>query len=104
MGEVVSKEDILDLTPYVKVVEDQEGRKTSVCRKCGFAFCEAKDNFKLSCLVYDRDPKEIQPGELGPDKDWMIYREFYCPGCATQIEVEATPPGTVILHHLEIDL
>jgi len=65
---------------------------------------KANENFKLYCLIYDRDPKEIQPGILGPDKDWMIYREFYCPGCGTQVEVEPTPVGTAILHSLEVDI
>jgi len=50
-------------------------------------------------LIYERDPKEIHPGKLGPDRDWTVYREFYCPGCGTQIEVEVTPPWTPILNY-----
>jgi len=55
-------------------------------------------------LVYERDPAEILPGEesgdrMCPDKDWAIFREFYCPGCGRQIEVESTPPGTPILQN-----
>jgi len=32
----------------------------------------------------------------------MIYREFYCPGCGSQIEVEATPSCAPILHNIEL--
>jgi acetone carboxylase gamma subunit len=56
----------------------------------------------LGCLIYDRDPKEIQPPKSAPNKEWMIFREFYCPDCGTQVEVEAVPPGVTILHNAEI--
>jgi len=94
--------DFLDLTPYVKVVEDEKGKKFAVCSICEYVYCDASRNYKIDCLVYDRGPKEIQPGRLGPDPDWMIYREFYCPGCGTQVCVEATPPGSPILHDIEL--
>ena len=60
---------------------------------------DKSENFKLNCLVYEQDPKEIHPGKLGPDTEWTVYREFYCPGCGTQVEVEVTPPGTPILDY-----
>jgi len=97
-------EEFLSLTPYIKIVKDERGEKFSVCSSCGHSYGDAKENYKLYCLVYERDPKEIQPGRLGPDKDWMIYREFYCPGCGTQVDVEATAPGTPILHDIEVNL
>ncbi len=31
--------------------------------------------------------------------DWYTLREFYCPGCGTQVEVETTPHGTPILRN-----
>jgi N-methylhydantoinase B len=99
-----SEEVLLTLTPYLNIVMAEEGKKVIICSKCGHLYCEANENFKLYCLIYDRDPKEIQPGILGPDKDWMIYREFYCPGCGTQVEVEPTPVGTPILYSLEVDI
>lgn len=101
---VEPSEEVFTLTLYLKVVKASGGKKVTVCSKCGHLYCEADENFKLYSLIYDRDPKEIQPGLLGPDKDWMIYREFYCPDCGTQIEVEPTPQGTPILHSIEVDL
>ena len=101
-GKKTAHKELFDLTPYVKIVENGEGKKLAICSKCEHEHGNAQDNFKLHCLIYDQDPKEIQPGEMGPDKDWMIYREFYCPGCGTQVEVEATPPGMPILHSIEL--
>lgn len=102
LKEVRVKRELFKLTPYVKIVEDERGNKVTVCSQCGFGYCNAQENFKLYCLIYDRDPSEIQPGRLAPNKDWCIYREFYCPGCGTQVEVEATPPGTPIIHNVRL--
>lgn len=99
------KSTLFKLTPYVNIVEDETGKKVAICSNCGFAYCDARENFKLYCLVYERDPAEIQPGNLTRDnKDWCIYREFYCPGCGTQVEVEATPPGTPILNNYTLKI
>jgi len=32
------------------------------------------------------------------------HREFYCPGCGTQVETEYLPPGHPITHDIEIDV
>ena len=96
--------EVMDLTPYVKIVEDDKGDRYAACYNCGHVYCRADENFKLYALIYDRDPKDIQRGYLGADKDWMIYREFYCPGCGSQIEVEATPSCAPILHNIELNL
>jgi N-methylhydantoinase B len=90
---------LLKVTPYVNIVEDKSGRKIAVCSQCGFAYCEANDSFELYCLIYDRDGDEIYPSRLVGNRDWYILREFYCPGCGVQVEVEATPPGNTILRH-----
>jgi N-methylhydantoinase B/oxoprolinase/acetone carboxylase alpha subunit len=98
-GESRIEETLFELTPYVNIVKDDSGREIAVCSKCSFAYCDGNENFKLYCLIYERDPKEIHPGKLGPDRDWTVYREFYCPGCGTQVEVEVTPPGTPVLNN-----
>jgi N-methylhydantoinase B/oxoprolinase/acetone carboxylase alpha subunit len=89
--------EILDLTPYVKIVEDENRRKVSVCSVCGFAYCEAQENYKLYTLIYERDPMEIYGPVDAYPHDWCVYREFYCPGCGTQISVEAIVPGIPIM-------
>lgn len=102
LKEVKVKSVLFELTPYINVVKDHKDRKVAVCSVCGFAYCDAKENYKYYSLVYERDPADVQPGRLGYDKDWCIYREFYCPNCGTQIEVEATPPGLPILHDTQL--
>jgi len=96
--------DILEVTPYVKIVENGDGEKISVCSQCGHQYGRAEENYKLYCLVHERDPKEVFPEYLAADKDWMIFREFYCPGCGTQVDMEATPQGTPILQDVKLNL
>lgn len=103
IGKVSIKRTLFELTPYVNVVEDEKGRTILVCSKCGFAYCDEGENFKLYSLIYERDPEELYPRRLAYNKDWCIFREFYCPSCGVQTEVEATPPGTPILHSYEIE-
>ena len=53
-------------------------------------------------LIYDRNPLENFPKYLAPDREWCIYREFYCPSCGVQIEVDATPEGMPIIPNSRI--
>jgi len=104
LGPVKARARLFALTPYVDVVEDEKGRKVQVCSKCGHGYCEAHDNFKLGCLIYDRAPDDYHPGKLAWDKEWCVLREFYCPSCGTQVEVEGVPPGTPILWNYELKI
>lgn len=93
---------LLGLTPYVDIVEDEQGRKLAVCSNCGFGYCEATDNFKYYCLIHEREPAHFHSGRLAYDKDWCVFREFYCPSCAAQIEVETIAPGAPILRDYQL--
>jgi N-methylhydantoinase B/oxoprolinase/acetone carboxylase alpha subunit len=104
LGKVEARKTLLKLTPYVNIVEDKNGRKVAVCSRCGLGYCEASQNFEFYCLIYERDGKEIYPDRLAGSKDWYILREFYCPGCGVQVEVEATPPGNTILPHYSLKI
>ena len=97
IGKMEVSKELFDMTLYVKIVEDEENNKIAICSKCGFAYCNAKEDYKLYALIYERDPAEMFPEHLAPDKDWAVYREFYCPGCGTQVEVEQCPPGMTII-------
>ncbi|MBW1850359.1 MAG: hydantoinase B/oxoprolinase family protein [Deltaproteobacteria bacterium] len=98
-----AKEELFKLTPYVSVMKADNGQKVLVCAECGKVLCEANENFKLFCLIYDRDAAEIYVHNSAPKKDWMIFREFYCPGCGAQMEVEGTPEATPIVHTYELN-
>ena len=96
--------EIFKVTPYINIVEDKQGKKYARCSHCGHVYCKADENFKLYALIYDNDPEDVYRDYLAPDKEWMIYREFYCPGCGSQIEVEATASCIPILHNIELEL
>lgn len=68
---------------------------------CGHDFCESAENWKEYALVHVRHPRDgiIFNGARGADPDWMELREFYCPNCATQLDVETVPPGYPFIHN-----
>ena len=101
VGKAKIAQRLFSLTPYIDIAEDVQGRRIAVCSQCNHVYCEADNNFKLYCLVYDRDPTYFHLGKLAYDREWCIFREFYCPTCAVQIEVEAVPPGSPFLWNYE---
>jgi len=42
---------------------------------------------------------------FAPDPAWCRIIEYYCPGCATLLEVEYLPPGHPLTRHdIELDI
>jgi acetone carboxylase gamma subunit len=87
------------MTEYLFIDLDSE---RWLCRICGHDLGDARGNYKEGTLVYDRDPREIHPPILDPEKYEFTFSpdpsfcrilEFYCPQCGTQIEAEYLPPG-----------
>lgn len=78
------------------------------CLHCGHDFGDHRDNYKLGCLVHVRGTEEklleIYPRMMHGNPAWEEIREFFCPGCVTQLEVEAVPPGYPVLHDFLPDL
>jgi acetone carboxylase gamma subunit len=84
-----------------------------LCLVCGHDLGSARGDYKQGCLVAARNPLEVHnPGivaEAGqpvfaPDPEWVRIVEFYCPGCATLVEVEYLPPGHPLTHDIELDV
>jgi acetone carboxylase gamma subunit len=86
---------LLPLTPSLFIV--QKGRERIVKCRCGHEFGDYRVNWKLAALIHVRDTeetlREIYRGTEQPDPAWMQLREYYCPGCGAQLEVEAVPRG-----------
>ena len=82
------------LQEHLYVVRKQDGSRIVKCG-CGQEFGDYRRNWKFEALVYERDPAdgEVFLGPRAADAEWMILREFYCPGCGAQLDVEAVPPG-----------
>lgn len=98
------------LLPYglhLYIVEKKDGSRLVKC-DCGHEFGDYKKNWKLSALINVRDTEDkmnqVYPQQMGSDPNWMVLREYFCPTCGTQLEVEAVPPGYPIIFDFQPDL
>ena len=86
---------LLPLTPMLFIVA-ANGERIVKCR-CGHGFGDYRVNWKLSSLINVRDDEEslgeVYKGREMPDPSWTQLREYICPGCGAQLEVEAVPRG-----------
>jgi len=98
------------LLPYglhLYIVQKPDGTRVVKC-DCGHEFGDYRENWKLNALIYVRETEEqmneLYPKLMAPDPQWQVIREYYCPGCATQLEVEAVTPWYPILFDFEPDI
>lgn len=91
---------VLPLSPYLNIVKSAAGTYVVKC-PCGCEFGEHDGNWKTHALINVRDTtkklSQIYPGPRCPDPDKNEIREFFCPDCGRQLEVDAVPPGYPIL-------
>lgn len=100
----------VQMTEYLRLDLDAELWE---CRVCDHIIGTAHTGYKEGMLVYDRDPRDIHPPILAPEKyrytfspdpEWVRILEYYCPKCGTQVETEYVPPGHPPLHDMQPDL
>jgi len=98
---------LLPLQPHLSIVQKSDGKRVTKC-DCGHELGDYQENWKLEARVFVRDSdetmQEIYPRLMHADPEWMVLREFYCPGCYSLLEVEAVPPGYPIVHDFQPDL
>ncbi len=86
---------LLPLTPSLFIVA-RDGERVVKCR-CGHEFGDYRVNWKISALIHVRDSEEslaeVYKGREMPDPAWVQLREYVCPGCGGQLEVEVVPRG-----------
>ena len=86
---------LLPLTPHLFIVAEA-GQRVVKC-KCGQGYGDYRVNWKLSSSIHVRDSEEsiseVYKGREMPDPAWTQLREYICPGCGAQLEVEAVPRG-----------
>ncbi len=70
-----------------------------VCRRCGHELAPADENFKSGAVMKERPIEQANPLIVDPRTfidDWVVFRQYYCPGCAALLENEvvlaSTPP------------
>jgi len=87
---------LLVLQEHLYIVEKPNGDRIIKCT-CGHEFGVYTENWKEKALVYVLDTEEkleeVYRGPRKPDTEWFELREYYCPGCGTQLEVESVIPG-----------
>jgi acetone carboxylase gamma subunit len=100
----------LEREPITEYLEIDLKTERWHCRRCGHEIGSAREDYKRGLLLYDRDPRDIYQAKIdaeyshAPDPEWCRIVEFYCPGCATQVEVEYLPPGHPLTHDLQLDI
>lgn len=63
------------------------------CRRCGHLFCHARENYKLFALHRVVHLTEFMPYPLPSGEPYIgEYHEYFCPGCATQLQVDLYCP------------
>jgi acetone carboxylase gamma subunit len=98
---------VLPMGEGLNAVRSADGELVVRC-DCGHDFCAPDRNWRMEALIFVRNDAEtvgeIYPGFAGPDTDWSELREYYCPSCARQLEVEALPPGYPVMHEFLPDI
>ena len=99
---------LVPLQEHLYIVE-KEGKKIIKC-ECGYEFGDYRENWKLKALIHVRDSEEeieeLYPPAYPsrPDLELCEVREYYCPGCGNQLEVEAVPFGYPVVFDFLPDL
>jgi N-methylhydantoinase B len=70
-----------------------------LCRTCGHVLGSAERNFKEGAVMKERPIQDANPLIVDPAlfiDDEVVFRQYFCPGCATLLENEvvlaSTPP------------
>ena len=62
----------------------------------------------MEAALYVRDTvdamREVYPRMAHADPEWCELREFYCPSCARQLDVEVSTPGYPVVHDFLPDI
>ena len=77
--------------------------------ECGHEFGPLEENWKTECRVRVRESegemRDLYPKWMTPDPDWTFeLREFFCPGCYKQVDVDAVPAGYPVLKPFDPDI
>ncbi|MBS1843299.1 MAG: hydantoinase B/oxoprolinase family protein [Actinobacteria bacterium] len=99
---------VLPVGESLNVVRRSSDKELVIRCDCGHDFCGADENWKLDANVFTRDTEELMLEVYAKmshaDPEWMELREYYCPNCAKQLEVEAVPPGFPVVHEFLPDI
>ncbi len=65
------------------------------CRRCGHRFCGVDDNWKRHAHLREQTATEqaIQAPLLARADGGIVFRQWFCPGCAVQLDTEIAQRG-----------
>ncbi|MBF8265278.1 MAG: Hydantoin utilization protein B [Dehalococcoidia bacterium] len=90
------------LGEYVSV-RKVEGKWRIFCQQCGRMLSDAGENYKLHVPMAEYPLTRANPRNSKTKR--FVLREFYCPGCATRIEVDMNLKGAPLIwsYRLKLD-
>jgi acetone carboxylase, gamma subunit len=99
---------LMRISEHLYIVETAAGTRVVQC-DCGHDFGDYQANWKLGTLIKVRRTHAemaavYHPIEAVPEEGWVEIREFYCPGCASQLAVECVAPGYPLVFEFLPDL
>jgi acetone carboxylase gamma subunit len=91
---------------YLEVVAAENGFFIR-CRKCGYLFCSADDNYKRYALEIRQDLEKLAGHRVPSGEPYLgVFLEYVCPGCATLLQVDTYCPsegGETPLWDIQLD-
>lgn len=95
---------LVPINDHLYAVGSEDGRIIKC--DCGHEFCDIDENWKESARIRVREDeaehREIYPEYQTPHPDWDFQlREWFCPGCFAQLDVDAVPAGYPVIKNFE---
>lgn len=99
---------LVRIAEHLYVVRKDDGSRVIKCT-CGQELGDYRINWKLSCRVRVRKTEAEFAEVISlryslPNPDLVEAREFYCPGCLTQLAVEVVPLGYPVIFEVLPDI
>ena len=82
-------QQILNFHEYLAIATN--GKTEAIrCIRCGHLFCQKHQNYKLYALRRERDLYDLAQSLVPSGESYLGgYLEYYCPGCATLLQVDS---------------
>lgn len=75
------------MSEYLEI-DDSSGREMIQCGKCKHVFGPVTENYKTHAVMSEYPLDKAGPAYFYRPSERFVLREFYCPGCATMLDVE----------------
>lgn len=84
-------------------IKKVDGQDSIVCTKCGHVLSPANGNFKGGAVKREVPLRNAAAHFPASEETRFVLREFYCPGCATMLEVDQVQPGEPDLWDIQLE-